>query len=88
MINREIISSESVLSRWTRRCYAVLLVLIGTGLLAGGVILAGYGGSIYYLIAGLVVAASGVLVWRRDRRGAWLYGAMLAAMSPSCTCRK
>ncbi len=64
-------------SRWTRRCYAVLLVLIGAGLLAGGVVLASYGGSIYYLIAGVAVGSSGVLIWRGHRRGVWLYGATL-----------
>jgi quinoprotein glucose dehydrogenase len=77
MVTRAINFSGSVLSRWTRRCYAVFLVLIGTGLLAGGVMLAAYGGSIYYLIAGLAVGSNGVLIWRGDRRGAWLYGAML-----------
>ena len=59
------------------RCYAVFLVLIGIGVLAGGLALAGYGGSIYYVIAGLAMASSGVLIWHGDRRGAWLYGAML-----------
>jgi glucose dehydrogenase len=36
-----------------------------------------YGGSFYYLIAGLAMSSSAILIWRRDRRGAWLYSAML-----------
>ena len=72
------VPEPSALGLWTRRSYAVLLVLIGLSLLGGGVLLAVDGGSPYYLVTGLVVAASGILVWRGDRRGAWLYGAMLA----------
>jgi quinoprotein glucose dehydrogenase len=70
-------ASESPLRRWARRCHALLLVCIGAAMLLGGAELALHGGSAYYLSAGLVLAASGVLVWREDRRGAWLYGAML-----------
>jgi quinoprotein glucose dehydrogenase len=70
---------EGILSRWTRRAYALVLLLIGAALLAGGVMLAWHGGSIYYLSGGVAVVASGVLVWRGDRRGAGLYGAMLVA---------
>jgi quinoprotein glucose dehydrogenase len=60
------------------RCYAVVLVLIGGALLIGGVTLAWNGGSLYYLIAGIMIAASAVLLWTRDARSAWLYAAMLA----------
>ncbi|MCG5248116.1 membrane-bound PQQ-dependent dehydrogenase, glucose/quinate/shikimate family [Methylorubrum extorquens] len=67
----------SALGLWTRRSYAALLILVGLSLLGGGVLLAVDGGSPYYLVTGLVVTASGILVWRGDRRGAWLYGAML-----------
>jgi quinoprotein glucose dehydrogenase len=69
--------ADSNLSRWTRRSYAFLLVLISTGLVAGGLMLAAYGGSTYYLAAGLVMGSSGVLIWRENPRGIWLYGAVL-----------
>jgi quinoprotein glucose dehydrogenase len=68
---------ESSVSRWLRRSYAVLLVLVGAALLLGGVTLLTYGGSPYYALAGIAMAVSAVLIWRRDRRGAWLYGALL-----------
>jgi quinoprotein glucose dehydrogenase len=70
--------NEGALHRWTRRSYAVVLVLVGAAMLAGGVTLVAYGGSLYYLIAGLVLGSSGILIWRWDRRGVWLYSAMLA----------
>ena len=62
---------------WTRVVYAAVLTIIGLVLAAGGVILVAAGGSPYYLITGAVVLASGLLLWRRDRRGVWLYAAML-----------
>ena len=60
------------------RLFAVLL-LVGLLLCAGGTYLAALGGSIYYLLAGAATAVSGILLWRGDRRGSWLYGAMLGA---------
>jgi quinoprotein glucose dehydrogenase len=71
------ISNERTVSRWTRRCYAILLIVIGAVLAIGGVTLVMYGGSPYYVIAGLATGLSGILVWRRDRRGMWLYTATL-----------
>ncbi|GJD46681.1 Quinoprotein glucose dehydrogenase [Methylobacterium cerastii] len=62
---------------WTRRAVASLLVLIGLGLAAGGAVLAWSGGSPYYLLTGIALLASGVLVWRRDQRGVPLFAAML-----------
>lgn len=61
------------------RVYAALLVLIGLTLLAGGAYLVVLAGSPYYALCGLAVCAAGVLLWRGDARGAWLYAAMLAA---------
>jgi quinoprotein glucose dehydrogenase len=69
---------ESVPARWTRYAYAVLLLLIGLVLLGGGAMLAWLGGSPYYVVAGLLAALSGALIWQRNRRGLWLYGALLA----------
>ena len=58
------------------RAFATLLILFGLALLLGGVRLALLGGSLYYAPAGAALIASGGLLWRRDRRGSWLYGAL------------
>ena len=55
-----------------------LLALIGIVLAAGGVWLAVLGGSIYYLLAGLGLLASGVLLVRGRPLGAYLYLAVFA----------
>ncbi len=57
--------------------YAILLILIGLVLIAGGGYLATLGGSLYYVLCGIAVAASGVLLLRGSVRGAQLYGLML-----------
>ena len=61
------------------RIFAVILTLIGLTLAVGGVRLVTLGGSFYYVLAGLAILASGVLLWRRDRRGSLVYGVLLAA---------
>ena len=55
----------------------VIIALLGLLLAAGGVKLAGLGGSWYFLIGGLAMAIAGVLIARRKRAGAWLYAAFL-----------
>jgi quinoprotein glucose dehydrogenase len=60
-----------------RRVYALILLLIGLVLIAGGGYLTLLGGSLFYLIDGLAMLASAILVWRGDRRGRLLYGAFL-----------
>jgi quinoprotein glucose dehydrogenase len=72
-------TQTSPISTGIRRAYALILILIGAVLIAGGAELIMVGGSFYYLLAGLATAASGVLVWRGDRSGRRLYGAMLVA---------
>ncbi len=59
--------------------YAILLILIGLVLIAGGGYLAALGGSLYYVLCGVAVTASGVLLMRGSVRGAQLYAAMLLA---------
>src|SRR5262249_34110188 len=54
-----------------------VLLAIGAILAVGGFILAWLGGSWYYIITGIAVLLSGVLLWRGDRRAPWLYAAML-----------
>jgi membrane-bound PQQ-dependent dehydrogenase (glucose/quinate/shikimate family) len=56
------------------RIFASILILIGLVLGGGGVSLVSLGGSPYYLIAGVALIASGVLLWRAQRWGAYLYG--------------
>jgi quinoprotein glucose dehydrogenase len=59
---------------------AVLLVLVGLALLAGGALLAAAGGSPFYLLAGIGFAASGVLVWRRSPLALSVHAALLALL--------
>jgi quinoprotein glucose dehydrogenase len=60
-----------------RKLLSAVLALIALVLIAGGVQLALLGGSLYYVLAGLLVAASAWLIFKGDRRGIWVYGAML-----------
>ena len=61
------------------RIFASLLMLVGAVLVIGGFKLALLGGSSYYITAGVALVASAALLWRGDKRGAWLYGALLLA---------
>ena len=58
---------------WFASLYAVVLILIGLILFAGGAMLVGLGGSWYYLIAGALLVVSGVLIYRRSFAGIWLF---------------
>jgi hypothetical protein len=64
-------------SRWVCRIFALVLLILGLALTAGGVVLVKDAGSAYYLITGLAFIISGVLLWRGDARGIWVYGAVL-----------
>lgn len=57
----------------------LLFVLVGAYFLVGGAWLIARGGSWYYLIMGLAVAVSGLLIARRRRMGAWIYFAAVLA---------
>jgi quinoprotein glucose dehydrogenase len=50
-----------------------LLALIGVVLAAGGAWLGWLGGSLYYLLAGIGLILSGLLIVRRRATGVWLY---------------
>ncbi|WOH53363.1 membrane-bound PQQ-dependent dehydrogenase, glucose/quinate/shikimate family [Bradyrhizobium sp. sBnM-33] len=63
--------------RATRLLVVAILVVIGAALSVGGGALVLNGGSPYYILTGLAVMASGVLIGRGDWRGAALYAAML-----------
>ncbi len=55
----------------------VLAILMGLGVGGGGAWLLALGGSAYYLIAGLVLIAVGVLLIRRQASALWLYALLL-----------
>lgn len=61
------------------RVLAVVLVLIGVVLGIGGAWLLALGGSPYYVLAGIGLIVSGVLLWRRSLAGVWVYAAVFAA---------
>jgi quinoprotein glucose dehydrogenase len=56
-----------------------LFVLLGLALLGGGAYLVSLGGSLYYVLAGLGLAATGVLVFKGRRAALWLLAALLLA---------
>lgn len=64
--------------KWYKRCVCAALLLIGLSMIVGGIALLAAGGSLYYLIAGVLVSVSGILTFRGNPRGAWIYSAMLA----------
>ncbi|ROM17380.1 pyrroloquinoline quinone-dependent dehydrogenase [Pseudomonas protegens] len=64
-------------SKWLLGGLGILIALIGLGLAAGGGYLLSLGGSAYFLLMGLAMQVSGLLIARRNPRGAWLYGVAL-----------
>ena len=64
-------------TRWLPRLLGVLLLLMGLALLAGGIKLSQLGGSLYYLIAGIGFALSGILLLAMRRIALGLYGLVL-----------
>src|SRR5262249_23650474 len=50
--------------------------LIGIALAFGGVRLVTLGGSFYYVVAAATLLVSATLIWRGNKKGAWLYGAL------------
>jgi quinoprotein glucose dehydrogenase len=58
---------------WAAIILAILIGLIGLFLTAGGAWLAALGGSPYYLIAGVLLLVSAVLLYRGRLLGGWIY---------------
>jgi len=58
---------------------ALIFFLIGLALVIGGMWLVVLGGSFYYLLAGIGVAATGVLLYLKRIEALWLYGLTLLA---------
>lgn len=59
--------------------YSPLLGILGFLQAAGGLYLAALGGSLYYVLSGILIVLSAWLLWRRDERGMWVYGLFLVA---------
>lgn len=58
---------------WFLLVFAIILVILGLILAAGGIWLVTLGGSWYYLIAGLGLIISGGLMARDSLTGVWVY---------------
>ncbi|OAI83665.1 glucose/quinate/shikimate family membrane-bound PQQ-dependent dehydrogenase [Pseudomonas putida] len=64
-------------TRWLPRLLGVLLLLMGMALVAGGIKLMQLGGSLYYLIAGVGFAVSGIMLLALRKHALGLYGLVL-----------
>ena len=62
---------------WLAALGALLFLLAGLPMVWGGWLLIALGGSPYYLIAGVLIVAVAVLIWRGRAAAIWLYGAVL-----------
>ena len=56
---------------------SLLLALVGLYFAVGGAWLAALGGSLYYVVTGVVLLATAALVWRRHPAALWLYALIL-----------
>lgn len=69
-------STSRAIGVWYTVALGIVMALIGVTLTAGGAWLASLGGSFYYLLAGLALCASGVLIALRRRIGALIYAGL------------
>lgn len=53
--------------------FGSILFLLGVALAIGGAQLALLGGSLYYVLTGVLLVIAAVYLWRRRRIGMWLY---------------
>jgi len=60
------------------RIFAAVVLLVAIAYLYGGIPLAAVGGSLYYALAGVALLASGILLWRGNKLGSHIFGALLA----------
>ncbi|MCH2346250.1 MAG: hypothetical protein MK299_02470, partial [Pseudomonadales bacterium] len=61
------------------RAFPSLIGFIGAWMIFGGLQLVFLGGSFYYLLAGLVLVASAMRLWKADPMGSMVYGGLLVA---------
>lgn len=66
-------------STWLARGAGGFMILAALPLIWGGGVLAILGGSIYYCVAGIVLAASGLMILSGRVSGVWLYGGLFVA---------
>lgn len=71
--------SDNLITYPKPRFLAIIIGLCGLGLARIGFTLVSAGGSYYYLLAGMVLLVTAVLLFRGDKRGAQLYGIFLIA---------
>ena len=71
--------TEMSLQNAALKAFGGFLLLLGGWLAVGGARLVGFGGSWYYLLAGMATIIVAVFVWRRRRLGLWIYLATFAA---------
>ena len=64
-------------SRYLLLGLGIVIALLGVALAVGGAKLVSLGGSWYFLIGGVAMAVSGLLIARRKPAGAWLFAAFL-----------
>jgi quinate dehydrogenase (quinone) len=61
------------------RIFAAIVVVVALAFLYGGVRLVAVGGSFYYVLAGVALLASAILLWRGNKLGSHICGVLLAA---------
>ena len=61
------------------RAFPSLIGFLGVWMIFGGLQLVFLGGSSYYLLAGLVLVASAMKLWKGDPMGSMVYGGLLVA---------
>lgn len=72
------IATNSPTVKWLVLLLGVVLAFVGVILAGGGAWLIALGGSPYYLVAGLGLLASGILIMQGRLAGAWVYAAIFA----------
>ena len=70
---------SAAVSRWPIWVAALGVLVFGLLFIAGGGYLATLGGSLYFLIAGLGMLVSAVLLFKRRLAGAWLFAVVMVA---------
>src|SRR5690606_35889882 len=58
--------------------FSIVLGVMALIFIGAGGYLATLGGSLYYVVAGVLFLISAVLLFRGERRGAWMFGLSLA----------
>ena len=53
---------------------AAIVLLVAIAFLYGGVRLIAVGGSLYYVLAGIALLTSAILLWRGNKLGSHIYG--------------